>query len=235
MESLDLLLLMRDSLWDKSGNSREVLSRLIVDLKKHCRGDQSALRFDRLRTESRRRRARKAAELSIKHFIDPLVKHNKTAPGTLIQKINSFWKILYNYVCAILATSPPNVVGLILAGSAEFKTGLSQSDLFDLRLLAEEILSDVKVRTADALDWEIFQDSGKFVYGVEDTMKGLGMGVIVKMDEITGAGSRSEQLPGFNHVIDFEVQKNLFWNGLRMSTSHSVAHLRLSQIIQKKT
>lgn len=28
--------------------------------------------------------------------------------------------------------------------------------------------------------------------------------------------------------------KSFFWNGLRMCTSHSVAHLRLSQIIQRK-
>jgi peptide chain release factor subunit 1 len=29
------------------------------------------------------------------------------------------------------ATSQPNVAGLILAGSADFKTKLSQSDMFD--------------------------------------------------------------------------------------------------------
>ncbi|KAB5564773.1 hypothetical protein DKX38_004827 [Salix brachista] len=89
-------------------------------------------------------------------------------------------KILYNYICAILATSLPNVAGLILAGSAEIETGPSRSDLFDLRLLAEVL--KVENVSSDALDLEILeevsQDSGKFVFGVVDTMKGLGMGVI---------------------------------------------------------
>lgn len=35
------------------------------------------------------------------------------------------------------ATSQPNVTGLILAGSAEFKTELSQSGMFDPRLRAK--------------------------------------------------------------------------------------------------
>lgn len=34
------------------------------------------------------------------------------------------------------ATPQPNVAGIILAGSADFKTELSQSDLFDIRLQA---------------------------------------------------------------------------------------------------
>jgi peptide chain release factor subunit 1 len=42
------------------------------------------------------------------------------------------------------ATSQPNVAGLILAGSADFKTELSQSDMFDQRLQAK-ILNVVDV------------------------------------------------------------------------------------------
>ncbi|PWZ45809.1 Eukaryotic peptide chain release factor subunit 1-2 [Zea mays] len=42
------------------------------------------------------------------------------------------------------ATSQPNVAGLILAGSADFKTKLSQSDMFDQRLQAK-ILNVVDV------------------------------------------------------------------------------------------
>lgn len=54
------------------GNRREVLGKLTVELPwKHGRGGQSALRFDRPRTESRHYYVSKAAELSIKHFIDP--------------------------------------------------------------------------------------------------------------------------------------------------------------------
>ncbi|CDY34600.1 BnaC03g57000D [Brassica napus] len=56
----------------------------------------------------------------------------------------------------------PNVAGLILAGSADFKTELSQSELFDPRLQAK-ILN---------------VDTGKYVFGVEDTLKALEMGAI---------------------------------------------------------
>lgn len=158
-----------------SGNSREVLHKFTVSLpKKHGRGGQSACRFERLRIESRHNYVRKAAELAIQHFIDP-------------------------------ATNLPNVAGLILAGSADFKTELSQSGLFDSRLqarilkvvdishggeigfnqaieLSSEILSNVKFIQEKCLIRrffeEISQDSGKFVYGLDDTMKVLEMGAI---------------------------------------------------------
>ncbi|KAG6781344.1 hypothetical protein POTOM_014241 [Populus tomentosa] len=116
------------------GNRREVLSKLTVELPwKHGRGGQSALRFDRRRTESRHYYVRKAAELSIKHFIDP----------------------------------------------------------------------------SDALDWEVWEevseDSGKFVYGLEDAMKDLGIWEDFfgyKSDSITSSTSRYKT-------------KSFFWNGLR--------------------
>ncbi|KAG2319945.1 hypothetical protein Bca52824_013158 [Brassica carinata] len=103
------------------------------------------------------------------------------------------------------ATSQPNVAGLILAGSADFKTELSQSELFDPRLqakilnvvdvsyggengfnqaieLSAEILSNVKFIQEKKLIGkyfeEISQDTGKYVFGVEDTLKALEMGAI---------------------------------------------------------
>lgn len=158
-----------------TGNSREILHKFTVDLpKKHGRGGQSALRFARLRTEKRHNYVRKTAELSTQFFINP-------------------------------ATSQPNVSGLILAGSADFKTELSQSDLFDARLqakvlnvvdvayggengfsqaieLSAEILSNVKFiqekRLIGKYFDEISQDTGKYVFGVEDTLKALEMGAV---------------------------------------------------------
>lgn len=103
------------------------------------------------------------------------------------------------------ATSQPNVSGLILAGSADFKTELSQSDMFDPRLqakilnvvdvsyggengfnqaieLSSEILSNVKFiqekRLIGKYFEEISQDTGKYVFGVDDTLKTLEMGAI---------------------------------------------------------
>ncbi|CUS08217.1 unnamed protein product [Tuber aestivum] len=96
-----------------------------------------------------------------------------------------------------------NVSGLILAGSADFKSELAQSELFDQRLqakiikvvdvsyggengfnqaieLASETLSNVKFIQEKKLIGkyfdEISQDSGRICYGVEDTLKALELG-----------------------------------------------------------
>lgn len=158
-----------------SGNTREVLHKFTVDLpKKHGRGGQSALRFARLRMEKRHNYVRKTAELATQFFINP-------------------------------ATSQPNVSGLILAGSADFKTELSQSDMFDPRLqakilnvvdvsyggengfnqaieLSAEILANVKFIQEKKLIGKFFeeisQDTGKYVFGVDDTLKALEMGAV---------------------------------------------------------
>lgn len=154
-----------------SGNTREVLHKFTVDLpKKHGRGGQSALRFSRLRDEKRRNYVRKVAETATQIFIS----------GDKV-----------------------NVTGLVLAGSADFKTELSQSDLFDNRLqakvikvvdisyggengfnqaieLSAETLSGVKFiqekKLINSYFDEISQDTGKFCYGVEDTLKALELG-----------------------------------------------------------
>ena len=93
-----------------------------------------------------------------------------------------------------------NVAGLILAGSADFKNDLNQSDMFDNRLqskvikvvdvsyggengfnqaieLAAETLSNVKFIQEKKLIGRYFDeislDSGKVCYGVDDTLKAL--------------------------------------------------------------
>ena len=96
-----------------------------------------------------------------------------------------------------------NVSGIILAGSADFKNDLNQSDMFDNRLsskvikvvdvsyggengfnqaidLSQETLGNVKFIQEKKLIGryfdEISQDSGKVCYGVEDTLKSLELG-----------------------------------------------------------
>ncbi|KAI9142317.1 peptide chain release factor eRF1/aRF1 [Paraphysoderma sedebokerense] len=155
------------------GNTREVLHRLQVDLpKKHGRGGQSALRFARLREEKRHNYVRKVAELAVQFFI---------------------------------TNDKVNVTGLVLAGSADFKTELAQSDMFDQRLqvkiiklvdvsyggdngfnqaieLSQEVLQNVKFIQEKKLISkyfdEISQDTGKYCFGVDDTLKGLEMGAV---------------------------------------------------------
>ncbi|XP_045188856.1 eukaryotic peptide chain release factor subunit 1 [Mercenaria mercenaria] len=156
-----------------SGNTREVLHKFTVDLpKKHGRGGQSALRFARLRMEKRHNYVRKVAEVAVQMFI---------------------------------SNDKVNVSGLVLAGSADFKTELSQSDMFDLRLqqkvikivdvsyggengfnqaieLSAESLSNVKFIQEKKLIGryfdEISQDTGRFCFGVDDTLKALEMGAV---------------------------------------------------------
>ncbi|KAL4705395.1 hypothetical protein ACJJTC_002418 [Scirpophaga incertulas] len=155
------------------GNSREVLHKFSVDLpKKHGRGGQSALRFARLRMEKRHNYVRKVAEVATHLFI---------------------------------SGDRPNTAGLILAGSADFKTELSQSDMFDPRLqskiiklvdvsyggengfnqaieLAAESLQNVKFIQEKKLIGryfeEISQDTGKYCFGVDDTLRALELGAV---------------------------------------------------------
>lgn len=156
-----------------AGNHREVLHKFSVELpKKHGRGGQSALRFARLRLEKRHNYVRKVAEIATQMFI---------------------------------TDNKPNVQGLILAGSAEFKNVLMISDMFDPRLqkiviklidvsyggengfnqaieLAADTLANVKFVQEKKLITkymdEIAQDTGKFCFGVSDTMKALEMGAV---------------------------------------------------------
>lgn len=155
------------------GNTRDVLHKFTVDLpKKHGRGGQSALRFARLRMEKRHNYVRKVAETAVQLFI---------------------------------ASDKPNISGLILAGSADFKTELSQSDMFDPRLqgkiiklvdvsyggengfnqaieLAAESLANVKFiqekKLINRYFDQISQDTGKYCFGVEDTLRALEMGAV---------------------------------------------------------
>ncbi|KAK8735236.1 hypothetical protein OTU49_005576 [Cherax quadricarinatus] len=155
------------------GNTREVLHKFNVDLpKKHGRGGQSALRFARLRMEKRHNYVRKVAETAVQLFI---------------------------------SSDKPNIAGLVLAGSADFKTELSQSDMFDPRLqgkviklvdvsyggengfnqaieLAAESLANVKFIQEKKLIAkyfeEISQDTGKYCFGVVDTLKALECGAV---------------------------------------------------------
>eukprot|EP00448_Togula_jolla_P006419 CAMPEP_0170598696 /NCGR_PEP_ID=MMETSP0224-20130122/16387_1 /TAXON_ID=285029 /ORGANISM="Togula jolla, Strain CCCM 725" /LENGTH=435 /DNA_ID=CAMNT_0010923269 /DNA_START=42 /DNA_END=1349 /DNA_ORIENTATION=- len=157
-----------------SGNHREVLHKFSVDLpKKHGRGGQSALRFARLRLEKRHNFVRKVGELATQMFI---------------------------------TDSRPNITGLVVAGSAEFKNDLTSSDLFDPRLdavlirplldvsyggengfnqaieLASETLKNVKFIQEKKLITlfldEVAQDTGKYCFGIKDSILGLEMGAV---------------------------------------------------------
>lgn len=184
------------------GNTRDVLHKFTVDLpKKHGRGGQSALRFARLRLEKRHNYVRKVAETAVQLFI---------------------------------TNDRPNVEGLILAGSADFKTELGQSDMFDPRLqgkilkivdisyggengfnqaieLSAEVLSNVKFIQEKKLIGryfdEISQDTGKYCFGVVDTLKALEMGAVETL--IVWENLDITRFMLKNHAADQEVIQHL--------------------------
>merc|ERR1711934_765062 len=177
-----------------SGNTRETIHKVSVELpKKHGRGGQSAMRFARLRLEKRHNYVVKIAELA-----------------------NSLY----------LTNDRINVTGLILAGSADFKNVLSANDVFDGRLnckiisivdiayggengfnqaieLAAPALGNVKFIHEKKLIGQYFeeiaQDSGKYCFGVEDTLKALEMGAVETLmcwEELPTMRLTFQPLPG---------------------------------------
>ncbi|CAI9115721.1 OLC1v1016707C1 [Oldenlandia corymbosa var. corymbosa] len=158
-----------------SGNSRDILHQFHVELpNKHRRGGQSASRFSHIRDEKRHNYLTKVVELSIKHFISD-------------------------------TTNQCNVRGLILAGTGDFKNELAQAVVFKSRFssrvlnivdtayggengfnqairLSSELLLNVKFlqeqRLIEKYFDEISRDTGKFVNGVEHTLKALEMGAV---------------------------------------------------------
>lgn len=99
----------------------------------------------------------------------------------------------------------PNVQGIVLAGSADFKSELMRSDLFDMRLhkivvkmvdvsyggengfnqaieLSADTLVNVKLMKEKKLLQKYFdhiaQDTGQYCFMVDDTLRGLDMGAV---------------------------------------------------------
>lgn len=156
-----------------SGSNREVLHKFSVELpRKHGRGGQSALRFARLRLEKRHNYVRKCAELAKALFIE----------GDQV-----------------------NCTGIVLAGSADFKSELYAADLFDPRLqqrivsivdvayggmngfnqaidLAAGALKNVQLVREQHLLQKYFEeialDSGKYCFGIRDTMLAIQAGQV---------------------------------------------------------
>jgi len=159
-----------------AGSNKQILQDIRVELpKKHGRGGQSAMRFARLRLEKRHNYLVKISELSVKHFITD-------------DKIN--------------------VSGLIVAGSAEFKQQLTTKDFLDSRLqnnilsildiayggnrgfeqaieLSQESLGNLKFIQEKKLVQnymdEINQNTGKYCFGIKDTINALESGAIDKL------------------------------------------------------
>jgi peptide chain release factor subunit 1 len=126
----------------------------------------------------------------------------------LEKRHNYVRKVSESAVTSFITNDRPNVTGIVLAGSAEFKHELRSSGLLDQRLdaiilcmldvsyggengftqaieLAGETLANVKFVREKKLISKFFEeiatDSRKYTYGVENTLKCLEMGAVEKL------------------------------------------------------
>jgi len=153
-----------------------------------------------------------AREVMHKFTVDLPKKHGRGGQSALRfarlrmeKRHNYVRKVAEESVRMFITNDQCNVSGLILAGSADFKTVLSETDMFDSRLkakiikivdvsyggengfnqaieLSAETLGNVKFIQEKKLICnffdEISQDSGQFCFGVDETMKALDMGAV---------------------------------------------------------
>ncbi|MBZ3887886.1 Eukaryotic peptide chain release factor subunit 1 [Sciurus carolinensis] len=151
-------------------------------------------------------------EVLHKFTVDLPKKHGREGQSALCfahlrmeKRHNYVRKVAETAVQLFISGDKVNVAGLVLAGSADFKTELSQSDMFDQRLqskvlklvdisyggengfnqaieLSTEVLSNMKFIQEKKLIGRYFddisQDMGKYCFGVEDTLKALEMGAV---------------------------------------------------------
>jgi peptide chain release factor subunit 1 len=156
------------------GNDKNTIHYETVDLpKKHGRGGQSSVRFARLRIEKRHNYLRKVADLAIRFFLNE--------------------------------NHRPNIRGMILAGSAEFKNELNECNMFDPNLKeivvgivdvayggengfqqaidkSSSLIGDVQYvkekKLVSRFMEEIAMDSGKYVFGIDETFEALRAGAV---------------------------------------------------------
>jgi len=156
-----------------SGNTREVLHKVAVDLpKKHGRGGQSALRFARLRLEKRHNYIRKVAELSVQFFItNNLVNVN----GLILAGLADFKTELAgsDMFDQRLVAKIIKIVDVSYGGENGFNQAIE---------LSQEVLTNVKFiqekKLISKYFEEIAQDTGKICYGVKDTLYALSCGAV---------------------------------------------------------
>jgi peptide chain release factor subunit 1 len=144
--------------------------------------------------------------------VDLPKKHNKGGQSSVrfgrlrIEKRHAYLrKVAEGATMQFITDNKVNVTGLILAGSAEFKTALLASDMFDPRLvaatlktvdiayggesgfqqaidLAKDCLVGVKFlrekKLISRFMTEISQDTGKYCFGAADTMAALEQGAV---------------------------------------------------------
>ncbi|EFJ23040.1 hypothetical protein SELMODRAFT_416122 [Selaginella moellendorffii] len=144
-----------------------------VDLpKKHGRGGQSALRFDRLRTGCRHNYLVQASEAAVKHFIDPSSSQANVA-GLILAGSADLKTELEPLLDPRLRAKVLKVVTISHGGERGFNQAIE---------LSEDVLASVKFVQEKKLLGEFFEEVGvcsnKHVSGIRDTLQALEMGAV---------------------------------------------------------
>lgn len=154
-----------------SGNTREVLHKVTVDLpKKHGRGGQSALRFARLRMEKRHNYVRKVAELAVQFFI---AQDKINVTGLVLAGMGDFKTELStsDMFDPRMKEKILKIVDVSYGGENGFNQAIE---------LCAEVLSNVKFVQEKKLIChyfeEISKDTGRYCFGVVDTLQALELG-----------------------------------------------------------
>lgn len=151
-------------------------------------------------------------EILHKFVVDLPKKHGRGGQSALRfarlrteKRHNYVRKVAETAVQVFLTNDKVNVAGIVLAGSADFKTELKTSDMFDQRLaakvikvvdvsyggengfnqaieLSQEVLQGVKFIAEKKLLGkyfdEISMDTGRFVFGIDETLRAMEMGAV---------------------------------------------------------
>ena len=155
-----------------SGNTREILHRVTVDLpKKHGRGGQSALRFARLRLEKRHNYVRKCAEIAVQCFI---TNDRPNVSGLIFAGPADFKTELRNseMLDARLKEKVLKLVDVSYGGDNGFNQAIDQCG---------EVLESVKFLQEKKLLQRYFDEistGGKVSFGIDETMKALEAGAV---------------------------------------------------------
>eukprot|EP01096_Ripella_sp_DP13-Kostka_P012285 TRINITY_DN509_c1_g1_i1.p1 TRINITY_DN509_c1_g1~~TRINITY_DN509_c1_g1_i1.p1 ORF type:complete len:433 (-),score=210.18 TRINITY_DN509_c1_g1_i1:346-1644(-) len=156
-----------------SGNTREVLHKMGVDLpKKHGRGGQSALRFARLRLEKRHNYVRKVAELAVQLFI---TNDRPNVSGLVLAGLAEFKNELS--ISDMFDQRLKEIIIKIIDVSYGGENGFSQAIE-----LAADCLANVKfvqeTRLISAFFEELAKDTNMVIYGINDTIAAWESGAV---------------------------------------------------------
>jgi peptide chain release factor subunit 1 len=155
-----------------SGTARKTLLKVAVDLpNKHSRGGQSALRFDRIRTEKRHNYVRKVAELMTTTFL----RQKPIVDGLVLAGCADLKDVLSK--SELLDSRLKRIVKAVVDVQCGDENGFSQAIALTAPTL-ENVKNETEQKILDTFFSALAKNSGKVVYGEKATMRYLEAGAV---------------------------------------------------------